>query len=409
MKAPAHQRSLHRLAFLTLAILLSDADPGIGVLRAAGESVVPGIIIDHSPASSGIYIGSPSLAVVPNGDYVASHDEFGPKSTEHSRAVSHIFQSRDRGAHWRKISTVDGAFWSTLFTHRGALYLIGPDKHHGNVLIRRSADGGVTWTSPTNSTTGLLRGDGQYHCAPVPVIEHAGRLWRAMEWRNPPLAWGINYRAGMLSVPVDADLLDAANWTCSNFLPSDRAWNGGDMGAWLEGNAVVTPAGELVDVLRVQTTSPDEKAAIVHISQDGRTASFDPASGFIKFPGGAKKFTIRFDPQTKSYWALASIVLDPYRSREPGAVRNTLALATSSDLLNWEVRCILLRHPDLATHGFQYVDWLIDGEDIIAACRTAFDDGQGGAHNAHDANFLTFHRFAKFRRLTLADSVRWGR
>jgi len=405
MKADVHPTFRDLLAFLTLVFLSSEVNVETTVLRAADQSVLPGVVIDHTPASSGIYVGSPSLAVLPNGDYVASHDEFGPKSTELSRAVSHVFQSHDRGANWKKISIIDGAFWSTLFTHRGALYLIGPDKHHGNVLIRRSADGGVTWTSPTSSSTGVLRDDGQYHCAPVPVIEHAGRLWRAMEWRNPPLAWGINYRAGMLSVPVGADLLDAANWTCSNFLLSDRAWNGGDMGAWLEGNAVVTPAGELLDVLRVQTKSPDEKAAIVHISPDGKTASFDPTAGFIKFPGGAKKFTIRFDPQTKRYWTLASIVQDRYRSREPGAVRNTLALTTSSDLLNWEVRCILLHHPDIARHGFQYVDWLFDGEDIIAACRTAFDDDEGGAHNAHDANFLTFHRFAKFRRLTLADSV----
>jgi hypothetical protein len=403
MKTPAHQRLLSCLGFLTLVFRFSV---GIGVLRGADHPVVPGVVIDHSLASSGIYIGSPSLAVLINGDYVASHDEFGPKSTEHSRAVSHIFQSRDGGDHWKRISTIDGAFWSTLFTHRGALYLIGPDKHHGNVLIRRSLDGGVTWTCPTNSMTGLLRGDGQYHCAPVPVVEHAGRLWRGMERRDPPVAWGINYRAGMLSVPVNADLLDAANWTCSNFLPSDRAWNGGDMGAWLEGNAVVTPGGEVVDVLRVQTKSPDEKAAIVRISRDGKIASFDPATGFIKFPGGAKKFTVRLDPKTKRYWSLASIVLDAHRDREPGGVRNTLALTTSSDLLNWEVRCILLHHPDVARHGFQYVDWLFDGEDIIAACRTAFDDGQGSAHNAHDANFLTFHRFAKFRRLTMADSVR---
>jgi hypothetical protein len=300
---------------------------------------------------------------------------------------------------------LDGAFWSTLFVHRGALYLLGPDKHHGNVLIRRSTNGGINWTSPTNGATGLLRGDGQYHCAPMPVIEHAGRLWRPMEWRNPPIAWGINYRAGMLSVPVDADLLNATNWTCSNFLPSDRAWNGGDMGAWLEGNAVVTPAGQMVDVLRVQTQSLDEKAAIVHISPDGRTASFDPATGFIKFPGGAKKFAIRFDPRTKRYWALASIVPDPHATGDPGRIRNTLALTTSTDLLNWEVRCILLRHPDVARHGFQYVDWQFDGEDIIAACRTAFDDAEGGAHNNHDANFLTFHRFPNFRRLTQADSA----
>src|ERR1035438_1019456 len=86
---------------------------------------------------------------------------------------------------------------------------------------------------------------------------------------------------GMLSIPVDADLLNAANWTCSNFLPSDRAWNGGDMGTWLEGNAVVTPAGELVNVLRVQTKSPNEKAALVRISPDGKTRSEERRIGFI--------------------------------------------------------------------------------------------------------------------------------
>ena len=403
MKILPQQKLAHWLGTLALVCLFSQGNTRINVLFAADQAVVPGVVIDHSPASSGIYIGSPSLAVLPNGDYVASHDEFGPKSSEHSRAVSHIFQSQDRGAHWKKVATIDGAFWSTLFTHRGALYLIGPDKHHGNVLIRRSTDGGVTWTSPTNGTTGLLRGDGEYHCAPMPVIEHAGRLWRAMEHREPAIAWGINYRAGVLSVTVDAELLNATNWTSSNFLPSDRAWNGGDMGAWLEGNAVVTPAGELVDILRVQTKSPDEKAAIVRISPDGKTASFDPATGFIKFPGGAKKFAIRYDAQTKRYWSLASIVLDQFRANNPGSIRNTLALTSSSDLLNWEVRSILLRHPDVAKHGFQYVDWLFDGEDIIAACRTAYDDDQGGAHNAHDANFLTFHRFANFRRLSLAD------
>jgi len=51
------------------------------------------------------------------------------------------------------------------------------------------------------------------------------------------------------------------------------------------------------------------------------------------------------------------------------------------------------------------VDWLFEDNDIIAACRTAFDDAEGGAHNNHDANFLAFHRFANFRTLTMADSM----
>ena len=367
--------------------------------------LVPGVVIDHSPAATGLYIGSPSIAVLPDGDYVASHDFFGPQSDEFKRARSAVFRSHDRGRSWHKVSEIHGAFWSSLFVHQGALYLLGPDRHHGNILIRRSTDAGETWTSPTNATTGLLRDNGEYHCAPMPVIEHQGRLWRAFEWRNPAAAWGVNYRAGILSAPVDADLLNAAHWTASNFVPSDRAWNNHDMGAWLEGNAVVAPGGRLVDMLRVQTRSPDEKAAIVSISTDGKTASFDPATGFVKFPGGAKKFAIRFDPPSRLYWSLASIVHERHRADNPGGIRNTLALTCSPDLTHWTVRCILLYHPDVVKHGFQYVDWLFDGDDIIAACRTACDDGLGGAHNNHDANFLTFHRFTNFRAKTMADSV----
>lgn len=366
---------------------------------------VPGVVIDHSPKSTGLYIGSPSLAILPGGGYAASHDFFGPKSGEHQSARSVVFRSSDLGKTWRRVAEIQGAFWSTLFVHRGALYLLGTDRHHGNAVIRRSSDQGTTWTSPTNGATGLLRDNGEYHCAPVPVIEHNGRLWRGMEWRNPPAAWGVNYCAGMMSLPVDADLLQATNWTWAEFLPSDRTWNGGDMGAWLEGNAVVMPDGGLADFLRVQTKSPDEKAAIVRISGDGRKSSFDPAAGFVKFPGGAKKFTIRFDPKSGLYWSLATIVPERHRVDNPGGIRNTLAMVCSPDLAIWTTRTILLYHPDTLKHGFQYVDWLFDGDDIIAACRTAFDDGLGGANNNHDANFLTFHRIKNFRTKTMADSA----
>ena len=67
--------------------------------------LVPGVVIDHSPASSGIYIGSPSLAVLPDGDYVASHDFFGPGSSNNRTAV---FRSRDRGQSWGKLAELEG-------------------------------------------------------------------------------------------------------------------------------------------------------------------------------------------------------------------------------------------------------------------------------------------------------------
>jgi hypothetical protein len=205
----------------------------------------------------------------------------------------------------------------------------------------------------------------------------------------------------MLSAPQEADLLNATNWTFSNFLPRDPKWNGGDFGAWLEGNAVVTRDSRIVNILRVDTAGLPEQAAIVNVSADGKVASFDPAHGLVDFPGGAKKFTVRFDPTSSSYWTIASIIPENQAlTTRPGGVRNTLALTVSPDLRHWSVHAVLLRHPDVKQHGFQYVDWRFDGDDIIAVCRTAFDDDTGGAHNNHDANFLTFHRWKNFRALS---------
>lgn len=360
---------------------------GLMLLALAVEAASPpGVVIDYSPATTRRYIGSPSIAVLPNGDYVASHDVFGPGSAN-DRSV--VFGSSNRGASWRKLAELDGQWWSTLFVHRDALYILGTTGNYGSIAIRRSTDGGRTWTMP-----GLLRDDGQYHCAPMPVIVHSGRLWRAFEKVIPSLPWGMNFCAGMLSVPVEADLLNPASWTASSFLHGDTNWLAGTFGGWLEGNAVVTRDGRVLDVLRVDTKGCPEKSALVSISADGKTARFDPQTGFINFPGGAKKFTIRHDAKTDLYWSVATIVPEPHlHKNKPACIRNTLALTSSSDLKNWTVRRVLFCHPDTARHGFQYVDWLFDGDDIIAVCRTAWD----GAHNFHDANYLTFHRIANFR------------
>ena len=50
-------------------------------------------------------------------------------------------------------------------------------------------------------------------------------------------------------------------------------------------------------------------------------------------------------------------------------------------------------------HGFQYPDWQFDGDDIVVASRTAYDEGNGGAHNFHGADYLTFHRVVDFRNV----------
>jgi hypothetical protein len=100
---------------------------------------------------------------------------------------------------------------------------------------------------------------------------------------------------------------------------------------------------------------------------------------------------------------LSNYVVPTDRNLSPSSIRNTLALIASNDLRNWDVRCVVLHHQEARSHAFQYADWQFDGDDLIVASRTAYDDGLGGAHNAHDANFMTFHRIKKFRELTRAD------
>ena len=387
---------------LALALLLAALCASVPAAEP-DHSRVPGVVVDHLAARTKRYVGSPSLAVLPDGTYVASHDIFGPGS-RYNR--TRVFASADRGRTWTKRAEIEGQWWSTLFVHRGDLYLMGVSKRYGDTVIRRSRDGGRTWTEPTDASTGRLLTGGKYHCAPQPVLVHEGRIWRAMEDADGPGGWGKHFRAFMMSAPVDADLLKADSWTATNRIGRDPTWLGGDFGGWLEGNAVATPDGEVVNILRVECPKGG-KAAVVRIGPDGKTATFDPETGFIDFPGGAKKFTIRWDPQSKRYWTLANWIPPRHADHNgrAGSVRNTLALVASDDLRHWTVRTVLLYHPEVGHHGFQYPDWLFDGADLIAVIRTAHDDGLGGAHNAHDANYLTFHRFEDFRDRTMADGA----
>jgi hypothetical protein len=387
--------------FVTTLFLVFILSGFTAQLNAQKKKVlVPGVVVDYIPASTQTYIGSPSICVLPNGDYVASHDHFGPATTEHQQALTSIFKSTDKGKSWTKVTEINGQFWSNLFVHQDVLYIMGTWCHHGNLIIRRSMDGGKSWSEPTDSKNGLLL-EGEYHTAPVPMVIHNGRIWRALEnAKSSTTEWGKRYSAMVISAPVSANLLDASKWTSTNSLPYDSTYLNGKFGGWLEGNAVVTPEGKLVDILRVATSEKGrDLAAIVHISDDGLKATFDPSTGFMDFVGGAKKFSIRYDEISKRYWTLANMVKEEFSGLQASGIRNTLVIKSSPDLKVWTTHKIVLSHPDVKKHGFQYVDWQFDGQNIIFLSRTAYDDEFGGAHNYHDANFLTFHRIKNFREL----------
>jgi hypothetical protein len=392
------------LTFQLLGETVPPPEDGGGTPQPADPTVVnqvpwtasapPGVVIDFEPASSRRYVGSPSIVVLPGGDYVASHDLFGPGT---SGDTTEVFVSRDQGRSWQQRATLRGQVWSTLFVHEGQLYLLGTDRFNGAVVIRRSGDGGSTWTTPSSNTTGRLLA-GSFSTGPTPVLVSGGRIWRALEAVRSG-SWGLNFLPFMLSAPVGSDLLQAASWTSSNRITPQSSWLGGQFRGFLEGNAVAAPGGGIVNVLRVHTTKYPERAALIHLSPDGRTATFDPATDFVAFPGGSKKFTIHYDELTERYWALANDVPASYRGQASvDRTRNTLSLVSSSDLRTWRVERVVLQHASVSKSGFQYADWQFDGNDLIAAIRTAFREPSGVlAASSHDSNYLTFLRIRDFR------------
>ncbi len=167
----------------------------------------PGVVVATSPDPERAYIGTPAIAILPDGTYVAAHDFFGRNAA--LTDTTHVYTSRDRGATWTRRSEIKGQAWFSLFVHRGALYLHGTASRYGDLTIRRSTDGGRTWTEPKDAQSGLLV-RGRFHGAPVPVVEHGGRLWRAVEERVNDEQWPLHFASLVVSVPVDADLLAAS-------------------------------------------------------------------------------------------------------------------------------------------------------------------------------------------------------
>ena len=357
------------------------------------------------------YLGSPSIIRLIGGTMLATHDYFGPgcpKNHENEEHLTSVYRSTDDGATWSNLTHVANAYWSTLFTHQGDVYLIGTSQQYGSIVIRRSSDGGYTWSHPSDDRSGLLFQGGpfhqppNYHCAPVPILEKDGRLYRAFEDCTPCL-WGTGFQSLIISADSSADLLQASSWTMSNKLPFDSShvpseWGKLEKPGWLEGNLVETKGGEVWNILRFNSTPIWDKAAVIQVHDGGQKITFQPNDGFIDFPGGITKFTIRFDSVSELYLTLSNN--NP--NTENPSRRSVLSLHASENLTDWQHKMTLLQddsglpyNQSIELTGFQYPDWQFDGEDIICLVRTAND----GAHNFHDSNRITFHRIKNFRRL----------
>lgn len=383
--------SFIRVAVGACILLTARAEPA-----PPDFSKVPGRVVAYLPAAADKFIGAPSLVKLPNGELLASYTEVGPSSDENSLPYARLYRSTDNGESWSLLRDVREMFNATLFVHNGVLYLIGTNRHDGEVIISRSDDNGARWTMPADSQKGLLL-QGRHKSFASPVLVHGGRIWYAVEKvdedsnRRYP-----RFSAVVLSAPVDANLLEASSWVASNPVRGDRAWLGGRFANWFGGSLVAAPDGVLSSIMSVSSGS-DEYAARLRVGSDGRKLDFNPEDGFFPFDGGAKKFVVRRDEAAGGYWALVDAVPERFAGATPERVQNTLALTKSTDLQTWSQQAVLQHQADPDKFGFGDPYWIFDGDDICYVCATAHDDRQGGAFNGQSANFLTFHRISKFR------------
>ena len=374
--------------------------------------------IKYMPKESKIYLGSPALLKLPDGALLATHDYFGAGIlSPEMPALTSVYRSEDGGRSWMNICQIIGAFWGTLFLHKNEIYLLSVSREYGDLVIRKSTDGGYTWTTPTDEKNGLLLKAGPGHKAPnwhsasaTGVYLYKGRLFKSLE-ELIPLEEGADalwrpdlFSASVISADVNSDLLDASSWKRSNTLLMESQKFPPELnihtkhGGWLEGNFAEPPEGGLLMLMRVHLAHAFNRIAHIKVSDDGSHISFSHQDGVVEFIGGTSKFNVVFDKKTNCYFALSH----GYVSDEFEHGRHNLYLIVSEDFKHWRTLKKLLADDtglDKETArnftGFQYPDFLIDGEDLLYIVRTAYK----GANSFHDSNRITFHIEKNFREL----------
>jgi len=341
---------------------------------------------DPAYAFSGKALCSPSLVRHPDGFLLASMDVF---AGNYPQNLSLIFRSDDNGNTWHYVSELFPCFWGKLFIHNGELYMLACSTEYGDLLIGKSTDGGKTFGEPTVLLRGGngKNGEAGVHKNPQPVVYHDGRIWNTLEWGS----WGRSYHAPMvMSAPADADLLDADSWSFSEPIKYDPTWKGvpaGPSTGNIEGCPIVVN-GTLYNIMRYDMGGFERKTGLVTAYKVDSAHPEAPLifDRCIEMPTNACKFEIKYHEPTGKFYSLATCVTP--ENAERGWDRRLIALMASDDCEHWEVlkHVIDYRHCKPEEAGFQYIDFIFDGNRILYLCRSAMNK----AANFHDANYSIF-------------------
>jgi len=401
---------LKSFVYLVAAAWLAGAAPAA---PAQTLSEVPGSVVywRDSPWSrwfgpGRIYTASPSIAVLPDGDYLVAFNLFGPglEPPASESGTTMLYRSEDQGATWTEVpsSPMRDMKRGSLFVHDGDVFLWGYQSDSGPPRIMKSVDGGMTWTEPVE-----LAPDPRGGTPMNPVLwkDQRGvlRWWTAVGGRR------------LMSAGADGDLLDPKNWSPvgqSSELGGLPDFPSGAPRIISEAQIVASPEHGVVVLPKVQFTDtkpPYFSRAILFRQEPGSRNRLQPAGpdDWVDLPGADKKFAAAHDPVSGRFYVLANPVLPAhFDHHEPwNLIRNTAALLSSDDLVHWDVVRLFLYSPNVGHEAFQYLNFDFDGDDMVIASRTAFDltgepDVNHRPPRGHDSNLITFHRIENFRQAT---------
>ncbi len=312
-----------------------------------------------------VLITSPSLYIMPNGDYIAGASGGEPRSGFTVR----LWISKDKGDTWQALNqTPIDVKHQTHFYHNGAMYVLGDINERA--AIQKSTDGGKTWSSPVNLNL-------DFRTSPAHVLVSQGRLWCATEV------------ATVISAPVDADLMNPASWTRA-------AMSGGSLVSG-EPELTLTREGGLAVMGKGSGSSNSASNHVAHVINQNLVQAYSSEDPFV-IPVSDSKYTIQYDPVSDKYWALTSY------SPLPENIRTGIALWCADDL-DSEFTFVKQVTQGLSNQfqGFNYPYMQFDGDDIVFVSRTAWEDERGLARRWHDANMMTFHRIPNFRSLIIPE------
>ncbi|MCF7816678.1 MAG: hypothetical protein K9M54_02250 [Kiritimatiellales bacterium] len=360
------------------------------VVHAVDFSGVPGEVLAYVPlqydlfySTPRLFVADPDIVVLPNGDYVAGWAMAGRYSTSTTSGETKAYRSTDKGATWSLLGTYSDFLRASFFLHNGDLYYYGAMYEGGPSTIKKSTNGGTSWTTTANFPFG------------GPATPN-----------NPVLfnnRWFCAVSTSCQSASAGSDLMLAASWTSKTGFPAQQP----DWPTWPaedhfigEGQIVASPAMGVFLLPKVKNLN---LTAVARVDSATGAVSFDPNRDFVQLPGADKKFGAAYDAGSGKFYILNNPVLPAHVGAiaDMSMIRNTVGVWTSSDLYNWNLEKILLYTSDVQREGFGYPQFDFDGTNMAVVTRTSFklpgetypNTGRGG----HDSNLMNFHLFPDFR------------